>query len=276
MKNYLCLLNFSIKMKKRILLLLLVIGLFFTSCVPVKDLIYLQNKNNSEVSTVVNPVNAKPYRLQINDVISISIKANDPKLVQIFTPTNREIESTKSDNALYYDGFTVNDHGNIRMPLLEEVSVVGQTLDEIRVIIEKRLLDEYFNKEAAIFVSVKLAGLRYTVNGEILIPGTRTLYQEKLTILEAVANSGDITVVGDRKNVVVLRQTPAGTEMHSIDLTDINVMQSPYYFIQPNDYIYIKPLKQKSWGTGKTGIESLTTAVSILTLLATTFIILRN
>lgn len=263
-------------MKKRILLLLLVIGLFFTSCVPVKDLIYLQNKNNSEVSTVVNPVNAKPYRLQINDVISISIKANDPKLVQIFTPSNREIESTKSDNALYYDGFTVNDHGNIRMPLLEEVSVVGQTLDEIRVLIEKRLLDEYFNKEAAIFVSVKLAGLRYTVNGEILIPGTRTLYQEKLTILEAVANSGDITVVGDRKNVVVLRQTPAGTEMHSIDLTDINVMQSPYYFIQPNDYIYIKPLKQKSWGTGKTGLESITTAVSILTLLATTFIILRN
>jgi polysaccharide export outer membrane protein len=108
------------------------------------------------------------------------------------------------------------------------------------------------------------------------VPGTKTLYQEKLTILEAIANAGDITVVGDRKNVVVLRQTPAGTEMHSIDLTDINAMQSPYYFIQPNDYIYIKPLKQKSWGTGKTGLESVTTVVSILTLLTTTFIILRN
>lgn len=263
-------------MKKKILLLLLVTALFFESCVPIKDLTYLQNKSNSEASTAVNQINAKPYRLQINDVISISIKANDPTLVQIFTPSNQVNESAKSDNALYFDGFTVNDHGNIRMPVLDEVSVVGQTLDEIRVLIENRLLKEYFNKEASIFVSVKLAGLRYTVNGEINVPGTKTLYQDKLTILEAIANAGDITVVGDRKNVLVLRQTPTGTEMHSIDLTDINAMQSPYYFIQPNDYIYIKPLKQKSWGTGKTGLESVTTVVSILTLLTTTFIILRN
>ncbi len=263
-------------MNKKILLLLLVLGVFFSSCVPIKDLIYLQNKDNSEVSTSVNPVNAKPYRLQINDVVSISIKANDPKLVQIFTPSNQVNESGKSGESLYFEGFTVNDHGNIRMPVLEELNVVGFTLDEVRLIIEKRLLEEYFNKEASIFVSIKLAGLRYTVNGEINMPGTKTLYQEKLTIMEAIANSGDITVVGDRKNVVVLRQTPSGTEMHTIDLTDIKAMQSPYYFIQSNDYIYIKPLKQKSWGTGKTGLESLTTVVSILTLLATTFIIFRN
>ena len=276
MKNYLCLLNFFNKMNNKILFLLLVFGVFFSSCVPIKDLIYLQNKDKSEVSTSVNPINAKPYRLQINDVISVSIKANDPKLVQIFMPSNLGNEPGKSGEALYFEGFTVNDHGNIRMPVLEELNVVGFTLDEVRLIIEKRLLEEYFNKEASIFVSVKLAGLRYTVNGEINMPGTKTLYQEKLTIMEAIANSGDITVVGDRKNVVILRQTPSGTEMHSIDLTDIKAMQSPYYFIQSNDYIYIKPLKQKSWGTGKTGVETITTAVSILTLLLTTFIILRN
>ena len=258
-------------MNNKILFLLLVFGVFFSSCVPIKDLIYLQNKDKSEVSTSVNPINAKPYRLQINDVISVSIKANDPKLVQIFTPNNQGNEPGKSGEALYFEGFTVNDHGNIRMPVLEELNVVGFTLDEVRLIIEKRLLEEYFNKEASIFV-----GLRYTVNGEINMPGTKTLYQENLTIMEAIANSGDITVVGDRKNVVILRQTPSGTEMHSIDLTDIKAMQSPYYFIQSNDYIYIKPLKQKSWGTGKTGVETLTTAVSILTLLLTTFIILRN
>ena len=228
------------------------------------------------MSNSINPISAKPYRLQINDVISISIKANDPKLVQIFTPSNQVNEPEKNEESLYFEGFTVNDHGNVRMPVLEELNVVGYTLDEVRLIIEKRLLEEYFNKEASIFVSVKLAGLRYTVNGEINRPGTKTLYQEKLTIMEAIANSGDITVVGDRKNVVILRQTPTGTEMHSIDLTDINAMQSPYYFIQSNDYIYIKPLKQKSWGTGKTGVETLTTVVPILTLLITTFIILRN
>lgn len=263
-------------MNYKILSFVLGITLLFASCVPVKDLIYLQNKDNADAATTVNPVNLKPYRLQINDVISISIKANDPKLVQIFAPSNSINEFGKSDQSLYFEGFVVNDHGNIRMPLLEELSVVGQTLDEVRLKIEKRLLEEYFNKEASIFVSVKLAGLRYTVNGEITAPGTRTIYQDKLTILEAIANAGDITVTGDRKNVVVLRQTPAGTEMHSIDLTDIKAMQSPYYFIQSNDYIYIKPLKQKSWGTGRTGIESITTLVSIMAVITTTFLLLRQ
>jgi polysaccharide biosynthesis/export protein len=275
MKNYLCLLNFLKKMNKKILYVLVSIGLIFTSCVPLKSLIYLQKKDNSDASTTINPVNSKPYRLQINDVISITIKANDPKLIQIFTPSNQQGEAGKSDVSLYFDGFTVNDHGNIRMPVLEELNVVGFTLDEVRLNIEKRLLEEYFNKDASIFVTVKLAGLRYTVNGEIGSPGTKTLYQEKLTILEAIANSGDITVTGDRKNVTILRQTPAGTEIHTIDLTDIKAMQSPYYFIQSNDYIYIKPLKQKSWGTGRTGIESLTTIITLLSLATTTFLLLR-
>jgi polysaccharide export outer membrane protein len=93
--------------------------------------------------------------------------------------------------------------------------------------------------------------LRFTINGEIASPGIKTVFQEKLNILEAVAHSGDITITGDRKAVTVMRQTPAGLEMHDIDLTDIKATQSPYFYVQPNDYIYIKPLPQKSWGTGK-------------------------
>lgn len=263
-------------MKFKILNLLLVIAVLFSACVPVRDLIYLQNKDGSEASTTVAPVNLKPYRLQTNDIVSITIKANDPKLVQIFNPSNQQLGVGKSDNNLYFEGFTVSDHGSIRIPVLEEINVVGLTLEEVRMLIEKRLLEEYFNKEANIFVSVKLAGLRYTVNGEINVPGTKTLYQEKLTIMEAIANAGDITVTGDRKNVLILRQTPSGTEMHTIDLTDIKAMQSPHYFIQSNDYIYIKPLKQKSWGTGRTGIESITTFVSIMAVVTTTILILRQ
>src|SRR5690606_17930084 len=106
--------------------------------------------------------------------------------------------------------------------------------DEVRIKIENELLANYFNKEANVFVSVKLAGLRFTVNGEIGSPGTKTLFQEKVNVLEAIANAGDITVVGDRKNVTIIRQFSHGTEMHDIDLTDINVMQSPYYYLQPN------------------------------------------
>ena len=263
-------------MNKIILFLLVSVGLLFTACVPTKDLIYLQNKNNSGANLVINPIVAKPYRLQTNDVISITIKANDPKIVEIFSASNQVNMTQRTEMGLYFDGYTVDDHGNIRMPVLGELNVVGFTLDEVRVKMEKKLLDDYFNKEANIFVTVKLAGLRYTINGEIASPGTKVLFQDRLNIMEAIANSGDITITGDRKHVTIIRKTPTGTEMHDVDLTDVKAMQSPYYYIQSNDYIYIKPLKQKTWGTGKTGIESLTTFVTILSFVTTTLLLLRN
>lgn len=266
-------------MNRNAVLFLLFVGLLFTSCVPTKDLIYLQNKDKSDVQNNINPIVTKPYRLQTNDVLNITIKAIDPKLVGMFSPTPGENSGQSqglSEQGLYFNGFTVDDHGNIRIPVIGEVNVIGYTLDEVRIKIEKELLENYFNKEANIFVNVKLSGLRFTLNGEIASPGTKILFQEKVNVLEAIANAGDITVTGDRKNVTIIRQYPHGTEMHDIDLTDVKVMQSPYYYLQPNDYIYVKPLKQKSWGTGKTGIESLGTIITLLSLATTTFLLLRN
>lgn len=262
-------------MNKTILILLVVAGLFFASCVPTKDLIYLQKKDKNDTISNINPVVAKPYRLQPNDILIITIKAIDPKLVAIFAQTERT-EAGQSETALYFDGFTVDDHGNIRIPILGEVNVIGYTVDEVRQKVEKKLLEEYFNKEANIFVTVKLSGLRYTINGEVNNPGSKVIFQERVNILEAVANAGDITVTGDRHHVTVIRQFPHGTEMHDIDLTDVKAMQSPYYYIQSNDYIYVKPLKQKSWGTGRTGIESLTTIISVLTLITTTLLLISR
>lgn len=261
-------------MNKSILYILLGISLLFTSCIPVKDLVYLQNKSGIETEAPITEVMLKPYRLQANDVLSITIKADDPKLVTIFNPTNKG-ETDKGGSALYFDGFTVDDHGNIRIPVLGEINAIGFTTEELRMHIEKQLLDEYFKKEANIFVTVRLAGFKYTINGEVGSVGTKFLYQDHVNIMEAIANSGDITITGDRKAVTIIRQLPTGTEMHDIDLTDINVMQSPYYNLQPNDYIYVKPLKQKTWGTGKTGIESLSTIITLISLVTTALVLLQ-
>ncbi len=245
------------------------------SCIPNKDLLYLQNKNDSNQDAAITPVVLKPYRAQVNDVLSIRIKALDQKLVEMFNPSTA-ITQVNTTDALYFDGFSVNDHGEIRVPVLGIVNVIGLTLEEIRLKIEKQLLEEYFNTAADIFVTVKLAGMRYTVNGEILNPGTKVLFQDKVTILEAIANCGDITITGNRKDVMVVRQYPHGTEMHTIDLTSSEALKSPYYYIQPNDFIYIKPLKQKSWGTGTTGLQSFTAIFSAFTLLLTTFLLLKK
>ncbi len=263
-------------MTKNSFFILLLISTFFTSCIPIKDLTYLQDKNSSSEQNNIAVVGSKPYRLQVNDVLSISIKAIDPKLVSIFNTTESNTTSTKSESTLYFDGFTVDDHGNIRMPILGEINVIGYTLEEARINIEKKLLEEYFKTEANIFVTVKLAGFRYTINGEVGSTGTKTLFQERVNIMEAIANSGDITTVGNRKAVTIIRQTPTGVQMHDIDLTDVNVMKSPYYNLQPNDYIYVKPLRQKTWGTGQTGIQSIGTIITLLSLATTVYLIIKN
>ncbi|WP_310559543.1 polysaccharide biosynthesis/export family protein [Flavobacterium sp.] len=261
-------------MNKTALYLLLVISIFFTSCISTRDLIYLQNKKGNPSDTPVSEVMLKPYRLQTNDVLSITIKVDDPKLVAIFNPTNKG-ETDTGTSSLYFAGYTVDDHGLIRIPVLGEITAIGYTVEELRLQIEKQLLNEYFKKEANIFVIVRLGGFKYTINGEVGSTGTKYLYQDHVNIMEAIANSGDIALTGDRKAVTIIRQTPTGTEMHDLDLTNINVMQSPYYNLQPNDFIYVKPLKQKTWGTGKTGIESFGTILTVLSLFTTALVFLK-
>ncbi|MCW2117722.1 polysaccharide biosynthesis/export family protein [Flavobacterium sp. 7A] len=261
-------------MNKCFFYLLAIATLFLTSCISTHDLNYLQNKEGTNSDFFISAVASKPYRVQSNDVLSLSIKAIDPKLVSIFSTVDGEVG--KSPSALYFDGFTVDDHGNIRIPVLGEINVIGYTTEEIRVKIEKQLLAEYFNKEANLFVTVKLAGFKYTITGEIGSAGTKFLFQNRVTVLEAIANSGDITLTGNRKAVTIMRQSPTGVQLHDLDLTDINVIKSPYYYLQPNDFIFVKPLKQKTWGTGKTGLESITTFVSLFSLAATMFFLLTK
>lgn len=255
--------------------LLLLLSILVTSCIPKKDIIYLQDNKNVK-NEVVTPSNQNPYRLQTNDILNINVKAIDSKLVAIFNNNEGGVTLTGNEQSTYYNGYSVDDHGNIRLPILGEMNVLGFTVEEVRIKIEKILLEKYFKEEAGIYVIVKLAGFRYTINGEVGSTGTKTLFQDKVNIMEAIANSGDITITGDRKNVKVIRRFPHGNETFSIDLTDANAVNSPCYYLQPNDYILVNPLKQKTWGTGKTGIESLTTIVTLLSLATTTFLLLRN
>lgn len=259
------------------LVLLFVFAMCFASCISTRDLVYLQKKEGAAIdNSFITPEISKPYRLQINDVLSIKIKANDPRFAAFFSTTGEEKSSVGSESGLYFDGYTVDDHGNVRIPILGELNVVGFTLEEVRVKIENQLLADYFKKEAGVFVTVKLAGFKYTINGEVGQTGTKLLFQNNVTILEAIANAGDITITGDRKAVTIVRLTPLGRQLYTVDLTDINVMKSPYFYLQPNDYIYVKPLKQKTWGTGKTGLESLSTFITLLSLATTTYFLLKN
>jgi polysaccharide export outer membrane protein len=263
-------------MKQLYAVLVLVLLILGTSCIPQKEITYLQLKEGQTYSPQLLTEVQKPYRVQINDILNVQVKALDQETTQILNPAGDVNLNASSQERAYFDGFTVDLRGNIRIPIIGEVQVLGLTAEEIQDLIEQRLLEEQFKETAEIFVTVKLAGLRYTATGEVGSPGTNVLFQERVNIFEALANVGDVALTGNRKEVMIIRQYPQGQEIHYVDLTDRAVMQSPYYYIQPNDMIYVQPLKQKSWGTGTTGRETLTTIAAVLGLFATTTILLTR
>lgn len=276
MLTYICFVLDALCMKRPLIYYSLIILLSCFSCIPTKRLTYLQQDPAMADTAFTITKRPEPYRIQINDLLSIRIKSLDQSQVGMFNPISDENPNTTGEERLYYDGFLVNAHGNIRMPTLGEVNVLGYTVDEVREKLEKELLKNYFREEANIFVTVKLAGIRYTIAGEIGSPGSRIIYRDQLTIMEAIANSGDITLTGDRRDVVIVRQYPHGQRVHHIDLTTIEAVNSPYYYVKPNDLILINPLPQKSFGTGTTVIQSITTIASILSLLTTTVILFNR
>lgn len=249
---------------------------FLSSCVPTKDLVYLQEKDKSKTESV--QVDAfKPYRIQIGDQLRINVKSDleDDKLRELFSSGSQTGGGNNlQGGGLYFNSFVVDEHGNIRIPLIGEVKALGYTTDEIRQKIEKNLREYHYTENVNLFIDVKLAGFRFTVNGEVSRTGTQTLFQERVTIMEAIASAGDVTLVGDRKEVNIIRRLPHGSEVYTVDLTSRDLMNSPYYYIQPNDYIYVKPLPQKSWGTGATATQSISTIITALSLFTTTIVLI--
>lgn len=262
-------------MKKHFLLLFF-LPLFF-SCVPGKDLVYLQG--NPESFDEIQRINNTPYKLQVDDILNINIKTTNEELVSVFQKTesagigNNQVGNNAGVG--YFSDYSVDSYGNIRLPTLGEINVLGYTTLEVRKKIQKGLR-KFIKEQENLFVTVKLSGIKFTVIGEVVSPGTKILFQNRVSVIEAIANSGDITNVGNRKAVEIIRTNEFGAQKFIIDLTKIEALNSEVFFIKPNDYINVIPLKQKAWGTGTTGLQTLSTFVSIFTLITSTIILAKN
>ncbi|MET2984680.1 polysaccharide biosynthesis/export family protein [Aureibaculum conchae] len=260
----------------RKVLIIISLGLLISSCIPKKELTYFQGNpsSNKEIYKILN----EPYKLQVNDILDIKIKAHDETLVSLFNQSENQNNGNNnqiSSEQFYINGYTINRHGNIRIPYVGELNVLGYTEKEVREKIEVEL-GKFFQKMDDIFITVKLAGIRFTVIGEVGNPGTLALFQNQVNIVEAIANAGDILITGNRKNVRIIRKHIDGTKKLTIDLTNVSAFNSDAFYIQSNDIIYVEPLKQKSWGTGTTGAQTFATLVSVLSLITTTILLVRN
>lgn len=257
-------------MNKFIVLILL--SIVITSCVPHKKLVYFQGEPTSREN--IYKLNNEPYKLQVNDILNINIKCENPELVSLFSQEKTDRNNTAL-NSLYYTGYIINNHGNIRLPYIGEVNVLGFTEKEVREKLEYEI-KKYINYSKSIFVTVRIEGIRFTTLGEIISTGTQVVQQNKLNIIEAISASGDISDTGDRTQVTIIRNELEGVKKYHIDITSIDLFDSEVFNIKNNDIIYIPPLKRKSWGLGSTGLDTFNTITSVFSILVTTLLVFKT
>jgi polysaccharide export outer membrane protein len=270
--------------KLAILGMVISIGLF--SCVSNKKLIYMQEIEGSQGPLVSSsekyPYRSEDYLLQINDIVEVNIKTTNIEMNNLFSsvtndPANAGMMAGGGQGAgdvFFMNGYTLNDLGEIEIPLIGKLKLVGLNTDQAKILIENEV-KKYVNEDE-FFVRVRLGGIRFSALGEFNQSGKFTILQNRVTIYEAIAFAGDLNRVAKRGEVLLIRQYPDGSQIHKINLLDRSLLNSEFYWLKPNDLIYAEPMKVRAIGAGSTLLETLTLLTTSITAIALVLTLVQN
>ena len=253
------------KLHKLLLLLLLFL---IVSCIPQKKTIYMRDvsgkKNYINLYTKAVEV-TEAYTIQPRDYIYIRVLTPDEAVASLYNLGGVQTTTNMGQaGSVKFQSYQVSDEGDIDFPYVGKVNVVDLTLKEI-----KSKMQDILKKHIDTFtLQVQLTNTLFTILGEVNDPGQYSMSRDQLTIFEAISLAGDLTIYGKRKRVRFVRPSTEGTKTINIDLTDINLVDSKNYYIQPNDLIYVEPIKAKMFGFGETFSLSLITSLITFFLLA--------
>ena len=232
--------------KKNILQALFVALIVLTSCGTVKDIAYFQNKIVDEPETIDKHAGIV---IQPKDQLSIVVSSRNPELVAMFNlpvvsyQAGSEVVATGGYNQRLM-GYVVDNDGYIDFPVLGPIKVAGLTRWELSNLIKDRLLKEGLLTDAV--VTVEFMNFKVSVIGEVNSPGTYTLTNDKVTILQAISLARDLTIFGQRENVCVIREREGERVIYEINLCDVSMFKSPAYYLQQNDVVYVQPSEIKA------------------------------
>lgn len=217
--------------------LFVMVTLFFSSCGSRKNMVYLQ-PDSTQVSTLYEQFVPK---IQANDILTIVVTAADPKVTAPFNPVSMMANGnlTQQTDLALRPTYTVEDNGDINLPMLGKVHVAGltrvQAIEKIR-----NELSQYIKDPG---VNINFNNFRISVLGEVARPGSFIMPTERVSVLEALGMAGDLTIRGVRENVMLIREIDGQKSVHRLDLTQQNTLNSPYYYLVQNDVIYVEPNK---------------------------------
>lgn len=222
----------------------LLMAVLFASCVPQKKMLYLKEAQMAAENQSINYVNERSvnYRLQPGDNLYLHfINTIDERSTLLL---NGDANRLSSDASIYLNSYTLDEEGFIEMPLIGKIELQNLTVDEAKDRLQTEL-NKYINETTII---VKLSNFNLTVLGEVNRPGTFKVYQSQINLFEAVALAGNMTNFAKNDEVKIVRQTDNGSEIITVDMGSADILTSPYYYLKPNDIVYVEPLKIKQWG----------------------------
>lgn len=247
----------------RLRLLVFFLPLALGACVTQRQLPYLQGKDYSTTAAVQVDNERQAYHLQAGDVLSIKVQSVEPSLNDMFSVTSGQNIQSGDPGSLFVSGYSVDDAGGIVLPTVGRLTVAGLTVEETQQLVQKNVAR--FMRTAN--VVVKLTSFKLTVLGEVRAPGRYYIYNTQATVLEGLGLAGDLTEYGNRNNVKLIRQTAKGSEVVLLDLTDPNLLRSKYYYLLPNDALYVEPLKARAGRANANNLGLVLGAISTVVLL---------
>ena len=231
--------------KVRIFAVLSAVVFSIASCGTAKDIAYFQNKMVDQPEEIDKHAGIV---IQPKDMLSIVVSSRNPELVAMFNlpvvsyQAGSEIVSGAGQQRLM--GYVVDNEGNIDFPILGQIEVKGLTRWELSELIKGRLLDGGLLTDAV--VTVEFMNFKVSVIGEVNNPGTFNIEGDKVTVLQAISLARDLTIFGERENVTVIRERDGQRTMYEINLCDVSMFNSPAYYLQQNDVVYVQPSEIKA------------------------------
>lgn len=263
---------------------ILLILISFTSCKTPQDVTYFQDVTDA----IITIPNTGELKIRPNDRLNIIVKTMDPNLTALFNMavvTDRIGENTiynpnggtfrnNTSTSTGIPKYIVSPEGTIDFPVLGEIKVAGMTRSELAGFIKGELMGRDLAKDPV--VSVEFMNMGVSMLGEVVRPGMYDLNQDQVSIIEAIAMAGDLTLHGKRENIIVMRESDGEVKTYRVDLTNYKELtESPVYFLQQGDIVYVEPTDLKKRERTTNGNYVYTTAfwislASLVTSMVTT------
>ena len=237
----------------------------FCSCVSKKQVLYVQDLNVTDVSEITFSQNT----FQENDILKIDVTSLEAKAS---IPYNRIQGNVGSSlDLMLLNGYLVSSNKTINFPVLGVISVAGKTIETLENDLQKRL--EFEGHLIDPNVTVRLLNAKFTILGEVNKPGSYTFTEKNISFLRAIGLAGDLSIDGNRKDIVLIRESDGQRTTTKLDLTSAIFLTSPYQNIQPNDVIIVNPNSKKVRSAGVVG--NISTVLSIASILLSSIILIR-